>query len=100
MERVGRWWGAGGVELDIVALSERGKAITFGECKFWKAPVGAIILHDLEKKAAKVSWRSQDRSASFALFSISGFTEELVKIASVRPDVLLVGPDDFVLRTG
>ncbi|WP_080800443.1 ATP-binding protein [Arabiibacter massiliensis] len=99
-ERVGRWWGAGDVELDIVALSERERSITFGECKFWKAPVGANILRDLEEKAAKVGWHSQDRTASFALFSISGFTEELTELASVRPDVLLVGPDDFVLRTG
>ncbi len=88
-EKVGRWW-AGSAEIDVVALSEGEASIVFGECKFWKGPVGANVLRELERKAEVVDWRAGARREFFVLFSIGGFTDELRELAAARNDVLLV----------
>ncbi len=92
-ERVGRWWSGGG-EIDAVALSATEKRVVWGECKFWKDPVGANVLRDLEGKAARVPWEKGDRTEQFVLFSVSGFTDGFRKLASARDNVLLV--DDSI----
>ena len=89
--KVGRWWGAGDVEVDVVALDVQGGSLALCECKFWKEPVGANVLRGLEAKAPFVAWRNDSRNVSYVVFSISGFTEELRRLAAERDDVLLVG---------
>lgn len=88
-ERVGRWW-SGSDEIDVVGLSAGEKRAVWGECKFWKDPVGANVLRTLEEKVARVPWEKDARSDTFALFSASGFTDELRQIAGERDDVVLV----------
>lgn len=94
-QRVGAWWGARDVELDVVGLNlDEGRAV-FGECKFWMKPVGANVLGHLEEQAAKAlrdaSFGPYRNAPVFAVFSVSGFTEELQSIAAERSDVLLIG---------
>ena len=89
--KVGRWWGAGDVEVDVVALDEQGGSLALCECKFWKEPVGANVLRGLEAKAPFVAWRNDSRNVSYVVFSISGFTEELRRLAAERDDVLAGG---------
>lgn len=88
-ERVGRWW-SGSDEIDVVGLSASEGRAVWGECKFWKDPVGANVLRALEEKAARVPWERDRRTDAFALFSASGFTDELWEIAAARGDVVLV----------
>lgn len=88
-ERVGRWW-SGSDEIDVVGLSASEGRAVWGECKFWKDPVGANVLRALEEKAARVPWERDRRTDAFALFSASGFTDELREIAASRGDVVLV----------
>lgn len=88
-ERVGRWW-SGSDEIDVVGLSASEGRAVWGECKFWKDPVGANVLRALEEKAARVPWERDRRTDAFALFSASGFTDELREIAEMRGDVVLV----------
>lgn len=88
-ERVGRWW-SGSYEIDVVGLSASEGRAVWGECKFWKDPVGANVLRALEEKAARVPWERDRRTDAFALFSASGFTDELWEIAASRGDVVLV----------
>ena len=88
-ERVGRWW-SGSDEIDVVGLSASEGRAVWGECKFWKDPVGANVLRALEEKAARVPWERDGRRDAFALFSASGFTDELREIAAARGDVVLV----------
>ncbi len=88
-ERVGRWW-SGRDEIDVVGLSASEGRAVWGECKFWKDPVGANVLRALEEKAARVPWERDRRTDAFALFSASGFTDELREIAAARGDVVLV----------
>lgn len=92
-ERVGRWW-SGGDEIDVVGLSASEGRAVWGECKFWKDPVGANVLRALEEKAARVPWERDRRTDAFALFSASGFTDELWEIAASRGDVVLVDDSD------
>ena len=88
--KVGRWWGAGDVEIDAVALDDQGGSLALCECKFWKEPVGANVLRDLESKAPAVVWQREERSLWYVLFIISGFTEDLQRLAAEREDVLLM----------
>ncbi|MEC4273681.1 ATP-binding protein [Adlercreutzia sp. R25] len=94
VNRVGSWWGAADVELDVVGLStEEGRAV-FGECKFWKSPVGVNVLNHLEEQASKAlktsAFGPYRDSPQYVLFSISGFTAELREVALRRGDVLLL----------
>ena len=93
-ERVGAWWGARDVELDVVGLgAEEGRAV-FGECKFWARPVGANVLRHLEEQARKAlddpSFRRFGGPPVYVLFSIGGFTDEVRSEARARKDVLLL----------
>lgn len=92
-ERIGRWW-SGSDEIDVVGLSTGEKRAVWGECKFWKDPVGANVLRTLEEKVARVPWEKDVRVDTFAIFSVSGFTDELRRIADARDDVLLVDDSD------
>ncbi|PIV06627.1 MAG: ATP-binding protein [Syntrophobacterales bacterium CG_4_8_14_3_um_filter_58_8] len=81
--RVGRWWSKEG-EIDIVGLDEDENAVVFGEAKWSVNPVGMDILDNLERKAKLVDWRKGERKEYFVLFSRSGFTENLEKLAGER----------------
>lgn len=86
--KVGRWWN-NDKEIDIVAFDNTGKNIIFGECKFWKNKVGVNILATLEEKSKYVEWNKNNRKEQFILFSINGFTDDLIKLASERKDIVL-----------
>ena len=87
---MGRWWDNKGEEIDVVALDEENKNAIVGECKYWKTPVGINILDELERKAALVDWNKDCRENWYVLFSASGFTEDLKKLAKVRTDLVLI----------
>lgn len=86
--KLGRYW-SGDTEIDIAALDAEGGNLILGECKYWKEPVGANILRELEKKAAAVNWHKDSRKLWYVLFSVNGFTEELRELAKQRNDVFL-----------
>lgn len=87
-EKAGRWWDAQS-EIDLVALDSVGKNIIFGECKYWKGPMGMDVLNKLKEKASCVDWNYGNRKEYFVLFSINGFTEDLVKYAEGCENVVL-----------
>ncbi len=87
-DKVGRWWN-NDTEIDIVAYDSTGKDIIFGECKYWDGKVGINVLTTLEEKAKAVEWRKDNRNEHFILFSINGFTDELIELAKTRNDVVL-----------
>lgn len=51
--------------------------------------VGTDVLTMLEEKAKSVEWKAGNRKNHFIIFSISGFTGELTRLAEARKDVLL-----------
>lgn len=94
--RIGGWWGAGGVELDVVAVDAEGARVAFGECKLWQGPVGENVLAQLEEKAERAladrSFKGYGEArVTYLIFGLSGFTDGLREAAERRGDVLLVG---------
>lgn len=87
-DKVGRWW-SNSTEIDLVALDHTGGNIVFGECKYWSGKVGIDVLTALEEKAKEVEWRNQERHNHYVLFSINGFTDDLIALAQTRNDILL-----------
>ncbi|MGC8680087.1 MAG: ATP-binding protein [Candidatus Micrarchaeia archaeon] len=90
IDRIGRWWGRdpskpkgmNEEEIDVVALNEKSKKILFAECKWRNEKVGIEIYNELKRKARLVQWYNKERREYYAIFSKSGFTEALKKIAN------------------
>lgn len=79
----GRWW-LGNQEIDLVALNPEQKTILFGEAKWSAKPVGTNIFEELVAKSELVEWHKKNRRAYFALFSKSGFTPAMIKLAAEK----------------
>jgi len=77
---VGRWWDKN-EEIDIVAIDPETNAILFAEVKWTNKPIGTDIYLKLKQKSQKVLWGGKARKEFFAMFSRSGFTNEMVKVA-------------------
>ena len=90
ISKVGRWWN-NDAEIDIAAIDKEGKNIIFGECKYTICKAGIDVLQGLERKSHLVDWNRGDRTVHYVIFCISGFTDELIKFAEVRRDLVLVG---------
>lgn len=87
-DKVGRWWN-NEKEIDIVAYDSKGNDIIFGECRYWEGKVGINILNALEEKVKSVAWKKENRNEYFVLFSINGFSDELLELALKRSDLIL-----------
>lgn len=93
-EKVGRWWDRN-LEIDMVAFNAEQNKILFGECKWSNKKVGTDILAELAAKAKSVEWGLSVRTEHFALFSKSGFTPNLVKMAKEMGNVYLFTQDNL-----
>lgn len=88
--RIGRWWGEGDLEIDIVAYDSFGSDILFGECKYSVNAKDVSVLHHLKEKASRVSWKKNEgRKEYYVIFSRSGFTKELIDMAEEQKNILL-----------
>ncbi len=89
-DKVGRWWDANH-EIDIVGLNSDGNEIIFGECKYYKndKKMDEKVFYDLKEKSKYVEWKKDNRKDFFILFSISGYTDSLKKLANERNDLIL-----------
>jgi hypothetical protein len=87
LTRYGRWWEKG-EEIDIVGINPNTKEILFAEAKWTNRPIGDNIYEDLKRKTRLVDWHRESRREYYALFSKSGFTEKMKRIAK-EEDVLL-----------
>lgn len=92
--RLGRWWDKN-EEIDLVGYNENTRQIIFGECKWSNKPVGINIYEDLKRKSALVEWGNGQRKEYFILFSKSGFTKEMTKIAEVD-GIFLIDQDKLI----
>jgi len=57
--------------------------------------VGTNIYEGLKRKSQKVEWNQKNRKEYFALFSKSGFTEEMEEIAA-KENIYLFHEDKFI----
>ena len=89
-DAIGRWWDKN-EEIDIVGINKNSGSILFGEVKWSEKPVGKNIYERLKETAKKVEWEKGKRKEYHCLFSKSGFTDEMVKIAKIE-NVMLFTP--------
>jgi AAA+ ATPase superfamily predicted ATPase len=93
LHRVGRWWDDQ-VEIDVVGINDEANAILFGEVKWSERPIGTDIYRALTEKARSVTWGKTGRREAFALFSRTGFTPEMRRVAR-QEDVFLFVQDEL-----
>jgi hypothetical protein len=77
-----------------MAISDSEKRVLLGECRWSSHPVGINILEELKQKAESFSQATGISRLSYALFSKSGFTPALRKVAN-KEKVLLTIPGDL-----
>jgi AAA+ ATPase superfamily predicted ATPase len=87
-ERVGAWWERG-EEIDVCAVDKESRTILFGECKYRSSKMDVDVFYALKRKATLVDWKRGNRNEMFALFSISGFTDALRRLAKTEDIHLL-----------
>lgn len=91
-ERIGAWW-AKDQEVDVVAY-RKGMAL-IGECKWIATQIGLNIFEELKQKAGTLARDTGWKQFHLVLFSRSGFTPELMKVAR-QGEVMLVGPEELL----
>ncbi len=91
IKKVGRWWDKN-IEIDIVALGE--EEILFGECKYWEKPVDIDVLKELKEKSKHVKTEKEFKNY-FAIFSKSGFSDELIDLSKREKNIFLYELKDF-----
>ena len=88
-DKLGRWWNAK-EEIDLVGIDSMGEDIIFGECKYYKNKlIDVDVFYQLKEKAKLVEWKKDERKESYILFSITGYTKELKRLAQEREDLML-----------
>lgn len=93
--KIGRWWGSDPVkkqeeEIDIIA--QEGDRVIFGECKWRNEATGMEVLNRLKER----SYLFAATERYYAIFSKSGFTEQLISYAQMHSEnVSLYGIDDL-----
>lgn len=95
-DEVGSYWRTTkgrGVQLDVVAVNKREKAILIGECKWGTGVVRRGILSDLVTRTQRMPEITDDWKITYALFAREGFTEPLQAEAE-RMEAILVTASD------
>ncbi|MCL4384898.1 MAG: ATP-binding protein [Actinobacteria bacterium] len=96
-QKIGSWWdtiGKESIEIDIVAINNDNNNILFGEAKWSNKKVGINILYELKKKSSFVKREEEKRKEYYILFSRSGFTKDLIKIAKNEKNIFLINKDE------
>lgn len=105
--KIGRWRGGdpkkprgmNQEEIDVVALNENTHDILFAECKWSNSKVDVDVLNKLKGEASLVQWRNAKRKERYALFSKSGFTDDM-KEAARNEHVMLFDLDSIEKALG
>ncbi|MGC8650811.1 MAG: DUF234 domain-containing protein, partial [Hydrogenobaculum sp.] len=82
--KIGRYWDKD-VEIDIMAIKDDQALI--GECKYWNKPVGIEVLNDLKQKS---NYLKSYKIKYYALFSKSGFADNLRDLAKKDESIILI----------
>ena len=93
---VGQVWAAD-YDIDVAGRFLDGDAL-FGECKWWKDPVGENVLDHLVDCASRTSYGKDAPGRSYVLYSRSGFTDGVSRRAGEGKAVRLLGPTELLGR--
>lgn len=78
---VGSYWGKEASETEIVTLSSDRKHVLLGECKYSQSPVDVDVLEHLVGKKDDFRNITNAEKFRFAVFSLSGFTDDAIDMA-------------------
>lgn len=94
-QEIGQIWGAD-FDIDVAGRLLDGSAL-FGECKWWREPVGEGVLGLLAERAERAAYGRGAPRRYLALYARSGFAEA-VRARSAAPGspVALYGPEDLL----
>ena len=95
--QIGRWWGTNPQtktqeEIDLVALSSEKRKAFFIECKWQNEKPGLKVFDELKRKSNLLD---QFKQKHYAIFSKSGFRNELLDYASNNHDLYLYDLGDL-----
>ncbi len=93
-EKIDSWW-LNEEEIDLVAFNEKEKRIIFGECKWSEKPIGIDTYLNLKRKSQLVNWYNNERVNYYILFSKSGFTKNIMKLAT-EENIFLVEKNKLI----
>ncbi len=93
LERIGSWWQRDH-EIDVVGVGR--ESLVVGECKWSVRPIGVSVLADLERASEPLTAKEQPMRVRQLLFSRSGFTPALTRLAASRDDLRLVDLDEVL----
>lgn len=84
VEEAGRWWSRDGqLELDVMARLAGERAYLFGECKWSQnRSIGTNVYTTLVSKVARLPEARYRHDPRYVLFSVGGFTPELIAVAA------------------
>ncbi len=89
-DSVGRAW-TPRAEVDVFSMGRRSETALFGECRWTARKMDTDVLTELQAKAESFP-RLKKWKKHYALFSKSGFTAELTRVAKKEKVLLYEGP--------
>jgi hypothetical protein len=84
---VGRQWSSA-YEIDVAAVNTKFELTVVGECKWSENKIGISIFRELEEKVLSNNLPVAE-DCRFVLFSKSGFTSDLEKLAAEEKNIVL-----------
>ncbi|HKT71795.1 MAG TPA: ATP-binding protein [Steroidobacteraceae bacterium] len=93
-QEIGRIWHAD-FDIDVAGRLLDGSMI-YGECKWWKDPVGENVLDQLIERASLTSYGRDNPKRQFILYSRAGFTSGLQKRAILQDSIVLHTPQSML----
>jgi AAA+ ATPase superfamily predicted ATPase len=93
-QEIGRIWHAE-YDIDVAGRLLDGSMI-YGECKWWKDPVGENVLDQLIERASLTSYGRDNPKRQFILYSRAGFTSGLQKRAISQESIVLQTPQSML----
>ena len=94
--KVGRVWGKGLPETDIVAVNRQEKQMVVGECKYSSSPKKKEVLGELKNRRDALAEYTGYGCAGMIAFSNSGFTDDAIEYARKNGIVLVEGIDTVI----
>jgi uncharacterized protein len=91
---VGRVWAAD-YDLDVAGKLIKGGTL-YGECKWWKDPIGENVLERLLETSPQSNYGERNKQTHYLLLSRSGFTPALEARAEQDANLHLLGLDHLL----
>ena len=101
--RIGAYWcndHEDDTEIDVAAVDHKNRRIFLGECKYHEKPVDVAVYAALQEKAISpdLGKAFKDDEVMYGLFSKSGFTERLMRMAEKSSTLWLIQEDHLVIH--